>query len=105
MNTGTISEQRKLTSTIQPTATATTTPDPSVIKTPAVDLVDKTTSLDKLEILDTTVKEPKQPKEPNHLQDSKCTFCKVDAIATLSFRFGLVLVLIALSYHLVKRPK
>lgn len=100
MNTGTISEQRKLGTKVSPTTTET----PKTIKTTVVEVVEKQPNLDKIEVLDTT-KEPTKPKEPKHVQDSKCTFCKVDAIATLAFRFGLVLVLIALSYHLIKSPK
>lgn len=102
MNTGTISEQRKLSTTTTTNPTTSTTTD--TIKTTSVDLVDKQPDPNTVQVLAPT-KEPTKPKEPKHLQDSKCTFCKVDAIATLAFRFGLVLVLIALSYHLIKSPK
>lgn len=100
MNAGTISEQRKLQSTITPSPTKT----PATITTTAVEIVDKQPELDKGAVLDTT-KKPEAPKAPEHLQDSNCTYCKADAIASLSFRFSLVLVLLAFSYHLLKRPK
>jgi hypothetical protein len=92
--TGTISEQRK----------RSTTEEPTVIKTTVVEVLENKPDLDKMEVLDTT-QEPTKPKEPKQKEDSKCTLCKVDKIASLAFRFGLVLVLIALSYHLVKSPK
>lgn len=101
MIAGTISEGRKRMDTPLPNTTEVPTTTTTVVSVAG----EEKPTLDKADVLDTRPKAPQKPKEPEHLQDSKCTFCKADAIATLSFRFALVLVLIAFSYHLIKRPK
>ncbi|WMX15284.1 hypothetical protein [Aureispira sp. CCB-E] len=94
--TGTLSEQRQLTLQ-EPTAS---TPDP------IVKMVEPSKPIEKPTLTTTSTKpEVIQETPPQHLTDTKCTYCKAEAVATLSFRFGLVLVLLAFTYKLIKTAK
>lgn len=45
-----------------------------------------------------------EPK-PKHISDTKCMYCKAEAITTLAIRGGIVLVLFALCFNLIKSAK
>ena len=48
--------------------------------------------------------EKKEDKEANEFQ-SACAYCKMKMIAMLALDFSIVLMVLALSYHLLKRAK
>lgn len=103
MSTGTLSEKRKLVEEQVPT----TPLNPVVVEAP----VPTTTPTPLIKVTNTPletpgVTEPRQsrPVVTNHVKDS-CSYCKADVIAALSFRFGLVVLLLALSFKLVKTSK
>lgn len=50
------------------------------------------------------VKEP-APSSPEKPIKESCTLCKAKSIANLAFSFSLVILVLAFSFSLVKRPK
>jgi hypothetical protein len=92
MNTGTLSTQRGLTDE--------TVIDPTMIKTEEAPAVIDPIRLPEPEPnLNPTLNLP-VPTE--HLKDKNCRFCSASAIANLSFRFALVVFVIALSISVLK---
>jgi len=104
MKNGTISEQKRLHQKTDTTISENAVETPKPIKTTAIETVKRQPNLDKVEIFDTSRK-PIEPKAPKDARDSKCMFCKADKILNLSLQFSFVLVMFALSYHFVKKPK
>ena len=104
MNTGTLAEKRTL---IMPTTTTTATAEVvTVVSPPEVKPIILKVVEEQPPIKDPTLilEAPKIPlKEPE--QETKCTYCKVDRILTLSIRGSITLVLLAVCFHLIKSAK
>jgi hypothetical protein len=98
MNTGTLAEKR---TSNTPT---TTTEAPTVVIAPEVKPI-----ILKVVEEQPPIKEPtlvlEAPKAPTEGQKTKCTYCKVDRIITLSIRGSVTLVLLAICFHLIKSAK
>jgi hypothetical protein len=94
-NEGTLSEQRKL-NNLEPTVTT---------KAPVVKMVETTKIIEKPILATLTKPEVIEDKKPQHVADTKCMYCKVQAVVTLSCRGAFILVLLALCYNLIKTAK
>jgi hypothetical protein len=101
MKNGTLAEKRTL------TATTTTEEVPTVVTVVAAPEV-------KPIILKVVEEQPpiteptlilEAPKTPTEEPKTKCTYCKVDRIITLSIRGSVTLVLLAICFHLIKSAK
>lgn len=94
MSNGTLAEKRTLTTTTTEALPTVETPQkvsPEIVKVVEEQSPTKEPAL----VIDL----PKPPlKEPR----TKCTYCKVDRIITLSIRGSITLVLLALCFHLIK---
>ncbi|BDS13055.1 hypothetical protein [Aureispira anguillae] len=113
MSLGTISEKRaelkaSTATTIATPSTTTVLPTketPSKVATPVVEVVKEQPPLKEVKITLDTTKVPSKEGSPKHIQDTSCTYCKVDSISILAIRFSVVLVLLAFCYKLIKTAK
>jgi len=96
MSNGTLAEKRTLN-----TPTTTTTEAPAVVNPTEVKPI-------VLKVVEEPppIKEPtlvlETPKAPQKEPKTKCTYCKVNRIITLSIRGSITLVLLAFCFHLIK---
>lgn len=110
MQTGTLSEKRTTTKPINPDYAVPEGNQP-ILKTMMVpEQETKENKAPNKEPVEkpqlTTTAQPQvwvKPKpQPEHVTDTKCLYCKAEAITTLAIRGGLVLVLLALCFNLIK---
>jgi len=98
MSTGTLAEKRTLTTTTTEEVPTVVTAPPEV-KPIILEVVEE----------QPPIKEPtlvlEAPKMPTEEPNTKCTYCKVDRIITLSIRGSVTLVLLAVCFHLIKSAK
>jgi hypothetical protein len=98
MKNGTLAEKRTL------TATTTTEEVPTIVTTPKVEPI-----ILKVVEEQPPIKEPtlvlEAPQTPKKEKKTKCTYCKVDRIISLSIRGSMTLVLLAVCFHLIKSAK
>lgn len=106
MNLGTLSEKRT-----KPITTTTASPPPTE-KGEGIKVLEKLVESIKKEptpkeptLVVEAPKTPIEPPQPTHVQDTKCTYCKMEAITTLAIRGSIVLVLLALCFKLIKTAK
>ena len=94
MKNGTLAEKRTLTTTEEV---------PTVVSSPEVKPIILKVVEEQPPIKEPTLvlEAPKASEEPK----TKCTYCKVDRIITLSIRGSVTLVLLALCFHLIKSAK